>query len=54
MPGEAVEIFAESELMREVLGEHIHDFLVKAKRAEWDEYQRHVSSWEHDRYLGVL
>ncbi|MBQ6455023.1 MAG: glutamine synthetase [Eggerthellaceae bacterium] len=52
--GEAVEIFAESELMREVLGEHIHDFLVKAKRDEWDEYQRHVSSWEHDRYLGVL
>ena len=52
--GEAVELFAESELMKEVLGEHIHSFLVKVKREEWNEYQRQVSSWELDRYLGVL
>ena len=52
--GEAVELFAESELMRDVLGEHIHSFLVEAKREEWNEYQRHVSTWELDRYLGVL
>ena len=52
--GEAVELFAESELMKEVLGEHIHSFLVKVKREEWNEYQRQVSGWELDRYLGVL
>ena len=52
--GEAVELFAESELMKEVLGEHIHSFLVKVKREEWNEYQRQVSNWELDRYLGVL
>ena len=52
--GEAVEIFAKSELMRETLGEHIHSYLVKAKRREWEEYQRYVSQWELDRYLAVL
>lgn len=52
--GEAVELFAESELMREVLGEHIHSYLVKTKREEWHEYQGFVSQWEHDRYLAVL
>ena len=52
--GEAVDLFEKSELMRETLGEHIHDFLVAEKRKEWDAYQHHVSAWEHDKYLGVL
>lgn len=52
--GEAVELFAESELMRETLGEHIHTYLVEAKRSEWNDYQGFVSQWEHDRYLAVL
>ena len=52
--GEAVELFATSELMRETLGEHIHSYLTAAKRAEWNDYQRYVSQWERDRYLSVL
>lgn len=52
--GEAVELFAESKLMKEVLGEHIHSYLVQAKRDEWEEYQSFVSQWERDRYLAVL
>ena len=52
--GEAVELFAESELMRETLGDHIHSYLVAAKRAEWNEYQGNVSAWERERYLAVL
>ena len=52
--GEAVDLFAESELMREVLGDHIHGYLVGAKRKEWDEYQKVVTAWELDRYLAVL
>ena len=43
-----------SELMREVLGDHIHSFLVNAKRAEWSEYLGTVSEWETERYLHVL
>ena len=52
--GEAVELFAESELMKKTLGEHIHGYLVEAKRAEWNEYQGTVSEWERNRYLEVL
>lgn len=52
--GEAVERFAESDLMKEVLGSHIHSFLVDVKRKEWIEYQQQVSQWEIDRYLGLL
>ena len=52
--GEAVELFAKSDLMRETLGEHIHGYLVRAKRAEWNEYQRIVTEWELDCCLAVL
>ena len=52
--GDAVELFAESKLMHDVLGEHICNYLVEAKRAEWDAYQSNVSEWERSRYLAVL
>ena len=52
--GEAVDRFERSELMREVLGNHIHSYLVETKRAEWIEYLSHVGPWELDRYLAVL
>lgn len=52
--GEAIERFEGSKLMKEVLGEHVHSYLVRAKRKEWAEYERSVSQWELSRYLGVL
>jgi glutamine synthetase len=52
--GQAVDLFEQSELMREILGEHIHSYFVRNKRAEWDEYCANVSQWELDRYLAVL
>ncbi len=52
--GEAVEEFAASKLMRDILGDHIHDYLVEAKRAEWAAYQQIVTPWELDRFLAVL
>lgn len=52
--GEAVERFAESNLMRDIVGEHIHSYLVREKRREWDSYVGQVSAWEVDRYLEVL
>ncbi len=52
--GEAVEAFADSELMHETLGEHIHSYLLASKRAEWEDYQRTVTPWEIDRCLAVL
>ncbi len=52
--GEALEAFADSALMREVLGDHVHEYLADAKRADWDGYQRTVTPWELERNLAVL
>ena len=52
--GEAIDLFEGSSLMREVLGEHTHGFLVETKRREWESYRRSVSSWELKRYLEEL
>lgn len=52
--GEAIAAFKESTLMREVLGEHTHDFLSRVKTDEWRQYQATVTPWERDRLLAVL
>lgn len=52
--GEAIDLFEHSEVMREILGDHIHEFYVGNKKAEWANYLKHVSSWELDRYLSVI
>jgi glutamine synthetase len=52
--GEAIVAFEESELMKEVLGEHIHRFFVENKKKEWSEYVSYVSPWEQDKYLSIL
>ena len=52
--GEAVELFAESELMKQTLGDHIHSYLVAHKRKEWAEYSLQVTPWELEHYLAVL
>ena len=52
--GEAIELFEKSELMKEVLGEHIHKFYVENKKAEWAEYIQFVSEWETDKYLSTM
>ena len=41
-----------SELVREALGEHIFEWFLRNKRAEWAAYKAHVSQFELDRYLG--
>ena len=40
-----------SELVFESLGEHIFEWFLRNKRAEWSEYQRHVTPFELERYL---
>ena len=40
-----------SELVREALGEHIFEWFLRNKRAEWGAYRTHVSSFELNRYL---
>ncbi|MEA3020968.1 MAG: glutamine synthetase [Actinomycetota bacterium] len=43
-----------SELVRETLGEHVFEWFLRNKRAEWAAYKTHVSQFELDRYLPVL
>ena len=43
-----------SELMREVLGEHIFEWFLRNKWREWQDYKTHVSEFELRRYLRTL
>jgi glutamine synthetase len=43
-----------SELVRETLGEHLFEWFVANKRAEWDEYRSYVTQYETDRSLPRL
>jgi glutamine synthetase len=43
-----------SELVAETLGEHVFDFFLRNKRAEWQEYRKQVTPFELERYLPVL
>ncbi|MBQ6395061.1 MAG: glutamine synthetase [Atopobiaceae bacterium] len=48
--GGALSAFERSDLMREVLGDHIYGYLLEAKRREWDEWCSTVTDWERERY----
>jgi glutamine synthetase len=57
LPGslhDAIAAMERSELMAETLGEHVFEWFIRNKRAEWHEYKRHVTQFELDRYLPVL
>ncbi len=51
---QAIQAMERSELVAETLGEHVFDFFLRNKKAEWEEYRRQVNSWEIDRYLPLL
>jgi glutamine synthetase len=56
LPGnlsEALDELEKDELMRELLGEHLFEHYLAAKREEWLDYIKHVSPWEVERYLGA-
>ena len=44
----------ESELVAETLGEHVFDFFLRNKRAEWMDYRARVTPYELARYLPTL
>jgi glutamine synthetase len=51
---EALDVMEGSELVAETLGEHIFEFFLRNKRAEWFDYKSHVTQFELDRYLPNL
>ncbi len=48
---EAVGLMEDSELVRDALGEHVFEWFLRNKRAEWDDYERQVTPFELERYL---
>ena len=51
---EALHEMETSELVAEALGEQVFEYLLRNKRAEWNEYKRYVSPYEIERYLPLL
>src|SRR5690606_38318381 len=50
---EAIEVMSNSELVAEILGEHVFDYVLRNKRAEWEQYRRQVTPYERRRYLSL-
>lgn len=48
---EALDEMEQSEIVAEALGEHIFEWFLRNKRAEWADYKAHVSQFELSRYL---
>ena len=48
---EAIEETKKSELVRQILGDHVFDKYISAKEKEWNDYRTRVSQWELDNYL---
>jgi glutamine synthetase len=57
LPGsldDAVDQMERSELLAETLGEHLFEWFIRNKRAEWTAYRSEVTQFELDRYLPTL
>ncbi|MEU8224792.1 type I glutamate--ammonia ligase [Kribbella sp. NPDC048915] len=51
---EAISAMEDSELVAETLGEHVFDFFLRNKRAEWQDYRKQVTPFELNKLLPVL
>lgn len=49
--GHALREFEASELMAEILGEHVYEHFLRAKWKEWRDYQKQITPWELDKLL---
>ncbi|MFR4439758.1 MAG: type I glutamate--ammonia ligase [Hungatella sp.] len=49
--GEAIEAFENDEFLKEILGQHIFDKYLEAKKEEWSAFRSQVTDWEIGEYL---
>ncbi len=57
LPGDlyqAIQEFEKSSFVREALGDHVCDYLIRNKWAEWDDYKTLITPFEISRYLPIL
>ena len=52
--GEAIEVMENSELVAETLGEHVYDYFLRNKRAEFEQYRSQVTPYELKTLLPTL
>ena len=52
--GHALSLASESELLRDVLGDHVFENLIYVKTNEWGNYRMQVSEWEIKHYLPTI
>jgi glutamine synthetase len=51
---EAIALAGASDVLLTALGDHVHEFLIRNKREEWDGYKAYVTPYELERYLPIL
>jgi glutamine synthetase len=51
---DAVDLMERSTLLADTLGDHVFEWFIRNKRAEWSAYKAHVTQFELDRYLPLL
>ncbi len=51
---EAIREARKSELLRDVLGDHIFEKFIENKYIEWDRYRIQITRWEIDQYFTTL
>ena len=49
----ALAVMESSELVAQALGEHVFEFFLRNKKAEWESYRRQITSYELARYLSL-
>lgn len=47
----ACHYFEDDEFVKSVLGEHVHQKYLQAKREEWNQFREQVTAWEIEQYL---
>ncbi|HEY5531653.1 MAG TPA: type I glutamate--ammonia ligase [Candidatus Anoxymicrobiaceae bacterium] len=51
---EAIKLAEKSDLLRECLGDHVFELLIRDKKIEWEKYRAVVTEYELENYLSVL
>ena len=51
---DAITLAEGSDVLRTALGNHVHEYLIRNKRQEWDGFKAYVSPYELERYLPIL
>src|SRR3989442_2851548 len=51
---EAIAAAEGSELLRDIVGDHVFEYFIRKQREEWDAYKTYVTPYELERYLPLL